>query len=161
MSDYYTLIAGPCTEGILGMIMEQVFVSNAIDAVLLSSEESLKALGVADATAIAEYYGLRLKTSLYGLSDATEEACRYQEIGWLASAGITIGYSDGTFRPDAEVTRQDMAALLYQLAGSPSFEPTTSDLARFSDVDENTAHLQGDSLACCSGDHDGVRRRHV
>lgn len=97
------------------MIMEQAFVSNAIDAVFLSSEENLKALGVADATATAEYYGLRLKTSLHGLSDALEEACHYQEIGWLASAGITLGFSDGSYGVGGSVARGDLAVFLYRL----------------------------------------------
>ena len=37
------------------------------------------------------------------------------EIDWLADAGITEGYADGTFRPTAEVSRQAMAAFLHRL----------------------------------------------
>ncbi|WP_253905847.1 S-layer homology domain-containing protein, partial [Arthrobacter sp. H5] len=43
----------------------------------------------------------------------------YNEISWMASAGITTGYEDGTFRPYQPVNRDMMAAFLYRLAGSP------------------------------------------
>ena len=40
-------------------------------------------------------------------------------IAWLAGEEITTGYPDGTFRPSAPVLREQMAAFLYRLAGSP------------------------------------------
>lgn len=39
----------------------------------------------------------------------------YTEIDWLVDAGVTTGYSDGTFRPSAVVTRQAMAAFLVRV----------------------------------------------
>lgn len=59
----------------------------------------------------------------------------YSEIEWMAQAGITGGYSDGTFRPGDTVTRDAMAAFLYRVAGSPSFDVATT--APFSDVSVN------------------------
>jgi hypothetical protein len=35
-------------------------------------------------------------------------------IRWLAAVGVTTGYADGTFRPQAPVSRQAMAAFLYR-----------------------------------------------
>ncbi|WP_430868465.1 endo alpha-1,4 polygalactosaminidase [Demequina aurantiaca] len=49
----------------------------------------------------------------------------YKEIVWLASQGITTGYSDGTFRPEGNITREAIAAFLYREAGKPSFSPPT------------------------------------
>jgi hypothetical protein len=42
----------------------------------------------------------------------------YFEIEWMADAGITTGFVDGTFRPAAAVSRQSMAAFLYRLSTS-------------------------------------------
>jgi hypothetical protein len=56
----------------------------------------------------------------------------YEEISWLASRGISTGYSDGTFRPVQPVNRDAMAAFLYRLAGSPDYTPPTQ--SPFSDV---------------------------
>ncbi|WP_424445415.1 S-layer homology domain-containing protein [Microbacterium sp. CH-015] len=58
------------------------------------------------------------------------------EIVWLASAGITSGWTVAPgiqeFRPATAVTRDVMAAFLYRLAGKPAYTaPTTSP---FSDV---------------------------
>lgn len=56
----------------------------------------------------------------------------YKEISWMADRGITTGYSDGTFRPDASVTRDAMAAFFYRMSGSPEYSaPATS---RFRDI---------------------------
>lgn len=56
----------------------------------------------------------------------------YREITWLASAHISAGYPDGSFRPLVPVSRDAMAAFLYRYAGSPSFTPPAT--ADFSDV---------------------------
>jgi secreted trypsin-like serine protease len=37
------------------------------------------------------------------------------EIAWMATEGITTGFADGTYRPAANITRQAMAALLFNL----------------------------------------------
>jgi hypothetical protein len=39
----------------------------------------------------------------------------YEQIEWMADAGISTGFADGTFKPAAAVTRQSMAAFLYRL----------------------------------------------
>jgi hypothetical protein len=58
------------------------------------------------------------------------------EIGWLASSGVTNGYSDGSFRPLGTVNRDAMAAFLYRFAGSPAFTPPA--VSPFSDVTPST-----------------------
>ena len=58
-ADYYGLIRRCKNNGIPGLIIESAFLDNANDYyTYLSSDDKLKALGVADATAIAEYFGL-------------------------------------------------------------------------------------------------------
>lgn len=42
-----------------------------------------------------------------------------KEITWLSQSGITNGWSDGTFRPKEEVSREAFAAFLYRDAGRP------------------------------------------
>ena len=62
------------------------------------------------------------------------------EVLWLASEGISTGFSDGSFRPYDTVKRCDMAAFLYRIADSPDFEPDEEQAAAFKDVDGSTAH---------------------
>ena len=58
LADYYSAIERSRQHGFPGIIVEHAFVTNASDAAFLSNEANLKALGVADATGIAEQYGL-------------------------------------------------------------------------------------------------------
>ena len=58
IADYYGIIYNSRINGIPGIIVEHGFVSNASDAAKLKDSTWLTKIGVADATAIAEYYGL-------------------------------------------------------------------------------------------------------
>lgn len=65
-------------------------------------------------------------------SDVPVSSPFYIEIEWLVDQGITTGWPDGTFRPNATVERQAMAAFLYRYALEPAFtDPATPS---FSDV---------------------------
>lgn len=75
-------------------------------------------------------------------SDVTAKTAHYNEIWWLASTGITTGYDDGTFRPTSVIIRQDMAAFLYRIAGSPDYTPSAAVKEKFSDVTESTPHAK-------------------
>lgn len=67
------------------------------------------------------------------------------DIKWLARTGISTGWQerDGstTFRGMNAVVRQDMAAFLYRLVGSPSFDETKVQNP-FSDVTPETPHYR-------------------
>lgn len=59
-ADYYRVIRECKHRGIPGLIVEHAYMSNINDVNnFLNTEDKLKALGVADAKAIAEYYGLQ------------------------------------------------------------------------------------------------------
>ena len=76
-----------------------------------------------------------------GFSDVSSATPHYEDIQWLSSSGITTGYSDGTFKPAVAVNRQDMAAFLYRLAGSPNYTPDWSNNP-FSDVTPFSSHAK-------------------
>ncbi|MGW9404104.1 S8 family serine peptidase [Arthrobacter sp. NPDC055585] len=60
-----------------------------------------------------------------------------KEINWMADRGLTTGYSDGTYRPYGSINRDAMAAFLYRLAGSPSYNaPVTSPFADVAPTDQ-------------------------
>jgi hypothetical protein len=42
------------------------------------------------------------------------------EVAWLTAEGLSRGFSDGTFRPTAGVSRQAMAAFLHRFEGAPA-----------------------------------------
>lgn len=50
--------------------------------------------------------------------DVPRTAQFYDEIVWLAQQGISTGWSDGTFRPKDNISREAMAAFMYRYAKS-------------------------------------------
>ena len=57
----------------------------------------------------------------------------YKEITWFRSAGITRGYEDGTFRPQAAVNRDAMAAFLRRFSGNISCIRPKEEIPVFTD----------------------------
>ena len=53
-------------------------------------------------------------------SDVPETAYYAQAVRWANANRIITGYSDGTFRADNSVTREQMATILWRYAGSPA-----------------------------------------
>ena len=49
---------------------------------------------------------------------------------WAAQNGIVDGYGDNTFRPGKELTREELAAILYRYADA---KPVTADMSRYTD----------------------------
>lgn len=45
-------------------------------------------------------------------------------VAWASEEKLVNGYADGTFHPDAPITREQMAAILWRYAGSPEAEDT-------------------------------------
>lgn len=80
----YDAVIRHCKEyGIPGIIVEHAFMSNSSDAAnFLSNDEGLKKLGVADATGIAQYFGLKKeKPEEYSaVFDAAYYADRYPDL---------------------------------------------------------------------------------
>ncbi len=76
-----------------------------------------------------------------GFDDVDGGTPHRDDVLWLASSGISTGWDNGDgardFRPYAAVTRADMAAFLYRLAGEPAFD---EGAVSFADVDEGTPH---------------------
>ena len=66
----------------------------------------------------------------------------------MSSLGVTAGYADGSFKPYIDVARADMAAFLRRYAvalgvsDAGTWRQGDGDRARFSDVDEGTAHAE-------------------
>ncbi|HHZ00896.1 MAG TPA: S-layer homology domain-containing protein, partial [Tissierellia bacterium] len=64
-------------------------------------------------------------------SDLDETHWAYEGIYKLVYEGIIVGYPDGTFRPNAEITRAEFVTLICRMLG---LEPINSP-SKFKDVD--------------------------
>ncbi|WP_325198988.1 InlB B-repeat-containing protein [Oscillibacter sp.] len=54
-------------------------------------------------------------------------------VAWAAERGVADGYDGGLFRPDAPITRQQLAVMLWRYAGSPAAADGSLD---FTDADQ-------------------------
>ena len=63
-------------------------------------------------------YRLSGSPAVYGSSfnDVPPSSYYSRAIAWASRRGVVEGYADGTFRPDAPVTRQQLAAILHRYA---------------------------------------------
>ena len=69
-------------------------------------------------------------------SDVTDtEQWYYKPVIWAKKTGVVHGYEDGTFHPQAEVTRQEFAQMLYNYAKFKGYDLTpTGNLHVFPDA---------------------------
>ncbi|MBW3091150.1 S-layer homology domain-containing protein [Bifidobacterium miconisargentati] len=77
----------------------------------------------------------------FGFSDVDVLTPHAKDIRAAAEQGFVKGYTDNTYRPSATILRQDFAAMLYRLAGSPAYTVNAAD-NKFSDVNESTPHYK-------------------
>jgi hypothetical protein len=55
----------------------------------------------------------------------------YDAVRWASASGVVNGYDDGTFRPNASVTREQMAAIMYRYATFKGVDVAASDDSAF------------------------------
>jgi hypothetical protein len=81
--------------------------------------------------------------------DVPDSHWAHDFISWLFNNGITSGFPDGTYRPDNNVTRAEMAVFVQQVAGAGSAGPVT-DADKLDGLD-STAFLQGGTIVTTTG----------
>ncbi len=77
--------------------------------------------------------------TLTSFTDVTDAA--YMEaVSYMAESGVSVGYSDGTFKPDAAISRQQFITMLY----------------RFADYNDHSVKWKGDQSVSDFADGDQV-----
>ncbi len=70
---------------------------------------------------------------LLQFDDVTEGAWYCEAVRWAASQGIVSGYGSGRFGPNDNITREQLAVMLWRYAGSPA---ATERELNFADADK-------------------------
>ena len=63
-------------------------------------------------------------------------------IAWAVDQGIIKGYSDGTFRPNDNITRDSMALMFYRAAGTPPVTDAQINALTFKDIAGCSANVK-------------------
>ena len=71
-------------------------------------------------------------------ADVAANAWYADAVNWAAEKGYVSGVGDGKFAPDASITREQMALILYRYAGSP--DASGMVLREFADGDSVSAY---------------------
>lgn len=67
------------------------------------------------------------KGTAANFSDVQADAWYAEAVSWAASNKVVTGYADGTFRPNAAVTREQAAAILYRYAQSKGIDVSVGE----------------------------------
>ena len=73
-------------------------------------------------------------------SDVPQGKWYTSAILWAANEGIVEGYPDGTFQPNAAISREHLVLLLYRYQGSPAV--TTDNISQFEDADQISGYAR-------------------
>ncbi len=70
-----------------------------------------------------------------GFTDVADSDWYATAVNWAASVGVVNGYEDNTFRPNAPITREQMAAILYNYADYKGYDVSArADLSDYADA---------------------------
>lgn len=69
-------------------------------------------LGIALAVSLI---GATVASAAHRFTDVPDSNTFHDDIGWMSDNGIALGYEDGTYRPGADVTREELAGFMHRL----------------------------------------------
>lgn len=70
-------------------------------------------------------------------TDVPADAWYAEAVNWAAQAGIVGGHGNGTFTPEADISREQLAKILYEYAKYKGYSvDAREDLGKFTDTDE-------------------------
>lgn len=117
---YYDAVYAAYDAGLMNGVGEGLFAPNAtLDRATL-------------ATVLYREAGESAAKGTASFTDIAEGRWYTDAVNWAAEQGVVNGYPDGTFRPEAPITRQEMATMLYRLAKAEKVEE--DKLASFPDA---------------------------
>ena len=86
-------------------------------------------------------------------SDVADGDWYAQAVNWAASVGVVNGFDDGTFQPNAAITREQMAVILRNYAEYKGLDVTaTGSLSTYTDAASISAWAK-ESIAWAVGEH--------
>ena len=133
-ADYFTTNVLAKELEMTGIIVEHAFLDHGSDAAKLQDENFLRQLGVADATGIAQKYGLVKGAGESGYIDVPDGAWYREAVEYVRDQGIMYGMNDTYFGAAEFLERSHFVTMIYRMAG----EPKTQFNFKFPDVPDGT-----------------------
>ncbi len=85
-----------------------------------------------------------------------------EAVAWAAEQGVVNGYDDGTFRPDNQITREQLATILFRYVKLTEMDPAErAELDSFPDAEDVQSYaLEAMQWAVAKGLVNGVYNKH-
>lgn len=94
-------------------------------------------------------YGIAASSSAQAFTDVDYDGYYGEYVDWASQNGIIKGTGKGAFEPDREITREEMAAILYRFAGFLKLSGTPGGIAlNYSDASGIDVWAQEAALYC-------------
>ena len=107
-------------------------------AYVLPADNAQHTVAVTDVFGETRTYTVQVDQVVLPFTDIEQDAYYYDALVWGYSNGIVLGTTETTFSPDENVTRAQVIAFLYRLAGEP--EPGAK--VPFTDVPSDAYYVQ-------------------
>ena len=133
-ADYFTTNVLAKELGLTGIIVEHAFLDHGYDAAKLQDENFLRQLGIADATGIAQKYGLVKGMPQSGFTDVPDDAWYREAVEYVRDQGIMFGMEDTYFGAAQSLERSHFVTMIYRMAG----EPQVQFIPEYPDVPDGT-----------------------
>ena len=133
-ADYFTTNVLAKELGLTGIIVEHAFLDHGYDAAKLQDENFLRQLGIADATGIAQKYGLGKGMPQSGFTDGPDDAWYREAVEYVRDQGIMFGMEDTYFGAAQSLERSHFVTMIYRMAG----EPQVQFIPEYLDVPDGT-----------------------
>lgn len=138
------------------LLISKLLVNGRTDSAFVPQGEITRA---EFATLLSKGLGLTGASGARQFSDVGSEAWYADAVGAAAGAGLVQGFADGTFAPDAKITREQMAVMISRalaFAGKPKASDA-QQLASFKDLGDISAWARdGASQVVATGIMNGV-----
>ena len=119
-ADYFTTNVLAKELEMTGIIVEHAFLDHGSDAAKLQDENFLRQLGIADATGIAQKYGLVKGTWQENQYTDVPDGVWYKEaVEYVRDQGIMFGMNDEYFGAAEPLRRAHFVTMIYRMAGKP------------------------------------------
>jgi len=128
----FTDVKGHWAEAYIGKLTEAGILNGMPDGKFRPDNNMSRAEYMA---VLYRLLGLETASSAPTFSDVPSQAWYSGYVGSLSAAGIVSGYPDGSFRPDAEMTREEAFVLLHR-AVKDKLDLSADNSADFKDADE-------------------------
>ena len=112
---FYEEVSYVFSQGIMNGVTETEFDPNGTLTRGMVVTMLHRAAGEPEATVKADF------------TDVADGAWYADAVAWAAETGIVNGMGDGTFAPETDITREQLAAILYRYAGHALLDTNTGD----------------------------------